>query len=217
MAEASTSGTAGGTKVEQQTVLYCAVCSYPPEYCEFNSKSAKCKAWLQEAHPELFAKYYSESALEDKLAHLTVEQRAALDKDLAKKEKKEEAKAEKEAAKIASSIVTIKRTERHKKKWVTSVQGLHYFGIDLKKAAKLFANKLGAGATVSKTPQGDEEILIQGDASDEVEEMLLDKEDKKLVAVFLGKIEEDQITHQEERIKIKKAQPPVVAPQFGPA
>jgi hypothetical protein len=32
---------------------------------------------------------------------LTVEQRAALDKDLAKKEKKEEAKAEKEKAKLA--------------------------------------------------------------------------------------------------------------------
>lgn len=79
-------------------------------------------------HPDLHAKYYSESAsqdppllfplcrnadfvvgrttrdpgaLEDKLANLTVEQRAALDKDLAKKEKKEEQKAEKEKAKQA--------------------------------------------------------------------------------------------------------------------
>lgn len=40
-------------------------------------------------------------ALEDKLANLTVEQREALDKDLAKREKKEEQKAEKEKAKIA--------------------------------------------------------------------------------------------------------------------
>ncbi|BGP19063.1 hypothetical protein JCM10213_009227 [Rhodosporidiobolus nylandii] len=211
MAEASTSGTQGGTKVAPQTVLYCAVCSYPPEYCEFNSKAAKCKTWLEGAHPELFAKYYSESALEDKLAHLTVEQRAALDKDLAKKEKKEEQKAEKEKAKIASSNVIIKRTERNKKKWVTSVQGLQHFGIDLKKAAKLFANKFGAGATVSKTPQGDEEILIQGDASVEVEEMLLEREDKKLVAVFGGQITEDQITQIEEKMKKKK----VVIPDAG--
>ncbi|GAA5884975.1 hypothetical protein JCM6882_007177 [Rhodosporidiobolus microsporus] len=213
MAEASSSGTAGGTKVAPQTVLYCAVCSYPPEYCEFNSKSAKCKAWLEEAHPELFARYYSESALEDKLANLTVEQREALEKDLAKKEKKDEAKAEKEKAKLAASTVVIKRTERNKKKWVTSVQGLDYFNIDLKKAAKLFANKFGAGATVSKTPQGGEEILIQGDASDEVEEMLIEKEDKKIVAIFGGQIESSQITHIEERIKKKVPQAPVVAPQ----
>jgi len=62
--------------------------------------------------------------------------------------------------------------ERNKKKYVTSVHGLHHFGIDLKKAAKLFANKFGAGATVSKTPQGDEEILIQGDTSADVRRAL---------------------------------------------
>ena len=58
--------------------------------------------------------------------------------------------------------------ERNKKKHVTSVHGLHLFGIDLKKASKLFANKFGAGATVSKTANGDEEILIQGDVSYDV-------------------------------------------------
>lgn len=128
-------------------------------------------------------------ALEDKLANLTVEQREALEKDLAKKEKKEEQKAEKEAAKIAvrrrsfslragnadarvslhqASKIVVKRIERNKKKFVTTVNGLHHFGVDLKKAAKLLANKFGAGATVSKTPQGEEEILIQGDVSTEV-------------------------------------------------
>ncbi|GAA5977950.1 hypothetical protein JCM21900_003133 [Sporobolomyces salmonicolor] len=205
-AEASTSAAAHASgKIAAKQVLYCAICSFPPEYCEFSSKSSKCKAWLEEAHPTLYSKYYSDTALEDKLANLTVEQREALDKDLAKKEKKEEAKAEKEKAKIAASKVTVKRMERNKKKHVTSVHGLHFFGVDLKKAAKLFANKFGAGATVSKTANGDEEILIQGDVSYDVEEMLLDREDKKLVAVFLGKITEDQIELTEEKPK-KKAQ-----------
>ena len=58
--------------------------------------------------------------------------------------------------------------ERSKKKYVTSVHGLHHFNVDMKKAAKLFANKFGAGATVSKTPQGEDEILIQGDVGDDV-------------------------------------------------
>ncbi|GAA5901702.1 Tma22p [Sporobolomyces salmoneus] len=211
--EASTSTAAAGTgsgngngnggKVEAKQVLYCQVCSFPPEYCEFSSKSSKCKQWLQETHPSLYSTYYSDSALEDKLAHLTVEQKAALEKDLAKKEKKEEIKAEKEKMKIASSKVTIKRMERNKKKHVTSIHGLHYFGVDLKKASKLFANKFGAGATVSKTANGDEEILIQGDVSYDVEEMILDRENKKLVDVFLGKIEGDQIELTEEKPKKK--------------
>lgn len=76
-------------------------------------------------------------------------------------------KADRDSRTQASKIV-IKRIERNKKKWVTTVNGLHHFGVDLKKAAKLLANKFGAGATVSKTPQGDEEILVQGDVSTEV-------------------------------------------------
>ncbi|GAA5963781.1 hypothetical protein JCM3765_006853 [Sporobolomyces pararoseus] len=204
--EASTSAAANPSgKLEAKHVLYCQVCSFPPEYCEFSSKSSKCKQWLQETHPSLYSKYYSDSALEDKLANLTLEQKQALEKDLAKKEKKEEIKAEKEKLKIASSKVTIKRMERNKKKHVTSIHGLHYFGIDLKKSSKLFANKFGAGATVSKTANGDEEILIQGDVSYDVEEMLLDRENKKLVEVFLGKIEGDQIELTEEKPKKKGA------------
>ncbi|BGP29466.1 Translation machinery-associated protein 22 [Rhodotorula toruloides] len=213
--EAPVASTSTG-KVVPQAVLYCAVCHFPPEYCEFQPKKAKCKAWLEENHPDLHAKYYSESALEDKLANLTVEQREALEKDLAKKEKKEEQKAEKEAAKIAASKIVIKRIERNKKKFVTTVNGLHHFGVDLKKAAKLLANKFGAGATVSKTPQGDEEILVQGDVSTEVEEMMLDKQDKKCVDVFGGKIEQNQITFVEVKLKKKVIAPPEVAPQGAP-
>lgn len=139
----------------------------------------------------------SPAALEDKIANLTVEQKEALEKDIAKKERKEEAKAEKEAARVAvrpplcsprrpprpfgstqcwsdhstrvqASKVIIKRSERNKRKFVTSVHGLDYFGVDLKKAAKLFANKFATGASLHKGPQGEEEIIIQGDVSDEV-------------------------------------------------
>jgi len=41
-------------------------------------------------------------------------------------------------------------------------------GVDLKKAAKFFAQRFATGASVSKTPQGDDEIVIQGEVSDEV-------------------------------------------------
>ena len=45
-------------------------------------------------------------------------------------------------------------------------------GVDLKKAAKLFAQKFATGASVTKNPQGLEEIVVQGDVSGEIVEMI---------------------------------------------
>jgi len=68
--------------------------------------------------------------------------------------------------------ITIKRIERNKRKHVTAIHGLEAFNIDLKKAAKQFASKFATGASVTKNPQGQDEIVIQGDVSDEVLEMI---------------------------------------------
>ena len=45
-------------------------------------------------------------------------------------------------------------------------------GIDLKKAAKQFAQKFATGASVTKNPQGLEEIIVQGDVSGEILELI---------------------------------------------
>jgi density-regulated protein DRP1 len=68
--------------------------------------------------------------------------------------------------------VTIKRVERTKRKYVTSIHGLEAFDIDLKKAAKQLAGRFETGASVSKNAQGQDEIVVQGDVSDEVVEMI---------------------------------------------
>lgn len=47
--------------------------------------------------------------------------------------------------------------------------------IDLKKAAKFFANKFATGSSVSKNPQGEDEIFIQGDVADEVRYTVLER------------------------------------------
>jgi len=44
--------------------------------------------------------------------------------------------------------------------------------IDLKKAAKQFATKFATGSSVTKNAQGFDEIVVQGDVSDEVLEMI---------------------------------------------
>lgn len=68
--------------------------------------------------------------------------------------------------------MTIRRIERTKRKHVTAIHGLDAFSIDLKKAAKQFASKFATGASVTKNPQGLDEIVVQGDVSDEVLEMI---------------------------------------------
>lgn len=117
-----------------------------------------------------------------------MEAQTKLEKDTAKKEAKAEAKADaalkKKMASTVCSVpvfanylslpfkITIKRIERNKRKFVTSIHGLEAFNIDLKKAAKQFASKFATGASVTKNPQGLEEIVVQGDVSDEVLDMI---------------------------------------------
>ncbi|KAG1807340.1 translation initiation factor SUI1 [Suillus subaureus] len=153
-------------------VLYCQICTFPPEYCEFGSSLTRCKEWLQGARPQLFEKYYSDEALQSKIGTLSLEAQAKLEKDTAKKEAKAEAKADAALKKKMASQVSIKRIERNKRKHVTAIHGLEAFDIDLKKAAKFLAQKFATGASVTKNAQGQDEIVVQGDVSDDVLELM---------------------------------------------
>lgn len=75
-------------------------------------------------------------ALEAATASLSVEAQQRAEKDAKKKAAKAEAAEQKQADKLASSVVTIKRIERNKRKFVTSVAGLEAFGLDLKKVRR---------------------------------------------------------------------------------
>ncbi|KAG8769029.1 Translation machinery-associated protein 22 [Ceratobasidium sp. 428] len=96
-----------GPVIEPVHVLYCSVCSLPPEYCEFGSSVSKCKAWLQEEHPDLFDKYYSEDALQQKAEALSLEAQAKLDKKAASMEAKADVKAEADSKKKKAAKVRV--------------------------------------------------------------------------------------------------------------
>ncbi|CAE6450357.1 unnamed protein product [Rhizoctonia solani] len=181
--------------VQPLNVMYCSICSFPPEYCEFGSSVTKCKAWLQEAHPDLFDKYYSEDALQQKAEALSLEAQARLDKKAADLEAKADVKAEADSKKKKAAKVTIKRIERNKRKHVTSIHGLEAFDVDLKKAAKLFAQKFATGSSVTKNPQGQDEIVVQGDVTDDIVEMI-----ENQVGVLKG-VPEDNVVCIEEKKK----------------
>ncbi|ORZ07661.1 translation initiation factor SUI1 [Absidia repens] len=127
--------------MDPRKVLYCGICTMPPEYCEFSGTQEKCKEWLQDNHEDVFIDIYGEKELVR-----GIEQ---------------------------SSRVTIKRVERTKRKRITTIHGLDIFGVDLKKAAKLFANKFACGSSVAKNNQNQDEIVVQGDFSDELIELII--------------------------------------------
>lgn len=113
-----------------------------------------------------------------------------------KKTAKAEAAEQKQADKLRSSTVIIKRIERNKRKYVTAVSGLEAFDLELKKVAKEFGKKFATGSSVTKTPSGGEEIVVQGDVSDEIEEFLLEK---------YKQIPEDNIEFIDDKKKKKEA------------
>lgn len=58
---------------------------------------------------------------------------------------------------------------------MTAVSGLEAFNLDLKKVSKEFGKKFATGSSVTKLASGGEEIVVQGDVSDEIEEFILEK------------------------------------------
>jgi density-regulated protein DRP1 len=115
-----------------------------------------------------------DAALAGSLTTLSVAAQERADKDAAKKAARAEAIESREATKRATSKIVIKRVERNKRKFVTTVHGLEAFGLDLKKTAKAMATKFATGSSVTKVPGGGEEITVQGDVSAEIEEYLVD-------------------------------------------
>ncbi|KAB5580740.1 translation machinery-associated protein 22 [Coniochaeta sp. 2T2.1] len=160
---------------QSRHVVYCGICTLPPEYCEYGGTVKKCQEWLEKNHPDMYQRIWSQEALQAATSSLSLEAQKRAEKDAKKKAAKAEAAEKKEADKIAHSIVTIKRIERNKRKYVTAVQGLEAFGLDLKKVSKEFGKKFATGSSVAKVPSGGEEIVVQGDVSDEIEEFLLEK------------------------------------------
>ena len=68
-------------------------------------------------------------------------------------------------------------------------------GVDLKKAAKQFAQKFATGASVTKNNQGLDEVVVQGDVSGEIVEMI-----EEGVGVLKG-IPADNIVEVEDKKK----------------
>ncbi|WAQ84871.1 hypothetical protein PtA15_5A444 [Puccinia triticina] len=180
------------------------VCSFPPEYCEYGTSISKCKKWLTEHDEELYEKLHGgvEKALEN-MSVEEVEKKKKAETEALKKEAKEEAKASRMKEKSKTNKVTVKTVERTKRKRITTIHGLDLFGVDLKKLAKLFASKFATGSSVTKNNQGEDEIVIQGDVSDEVLDLFDSTTGKFAEIIGNGIIPDDNIVFVDDTKKKK--------------
>ncbi|KAI9720757.1 MAG: Translation machinery-associated protein 22 [Chrysothrix sp. TS-e1954] len=176
---------------ERQTDGHGLVCTLPPEYCEFGGTTTQCEEWLSTTHPSLHQNLYSAEAVSAALATLSIDARKRAEKDSAKKAAKAALTTSRAATKRASSTITIKRIERNKRKFVTSISGLEAFadgapaglrasagttlseGELLKRVAKELGKRFACGGSVSRNAGGTgDEVVVQGDVCGEVEEWI---------------------------------------------
>ncbi|CDU26248.1 uncharacterized protein SPSC_06442 [Sporisorium scitamineum] len=200
------------TGPQPREVVYCAVCTFPPEYCEFGPSPSKCRTWLRDNQPELYAKLWSEEAISSNLANLTTKQAEDLEREAAKKERITVAKQERERAQMAASRIVLKKEARTKRKVTTSIIGLHLFSPPLpalKVVAKALSSRFATGASVSKSIQnpGVDEIVVQGDVADDVRELILNrtKPFHELPSEADGGPSEKNVVIEEDRKTAKKA------------
>ncbi|OOQ82622.1 Translation machinery-associated protein 22 [Penicillium brasilianum] len=195
MAEVADSG-----PVEPQArhIVYCGVCSLPPEYCEFGGTAKKCEEWLKENHDDLWTRLYSDDALNANLSTLSVSAQERAAKDAAKKEAKAAQSEARDAERKATSKIVIKRVERNKRKHVTVIIGLEIFGLENKKLAKELGKKFATGSSVTRSPAGTEEITVQGDVSEDVKEWLLEVYGSKVPAASNIQLIEDKKKKKDE-------------------
>jgi density-regulated protein DRP1 len=192
---------------QARSIVYCGICSLPPEYCEFGGTVAKCTAWLLQHHPAMHAELYSADEVAAGTGALNIggggggSNDARAERDASKKAAKAEARAAAADARRRAARVLIRRVERNRRKCVTAVSGLEAHGLDVKRVAKDFGKRFATGSSVTKSAAGGgggggaggsssstagggggggggagaeaaDEIVVQGDLSDEIYEWI---------------------------------------------
>ncbi|XP_021668461.2 translation machinery-associated protein 22 [Hevea brasiliensis] len=162
-------------KPQPVRVLYCPICSFPAEYCEFGPDFEKCKPWLIQNAPDLYPDLVKEANLKEANKVAEQLQSASISSSggdgatlsgagSAPKEEVKRLPGGKIKKKEKQEVV-IEKVTRNKRKCITTVKGLDLFGVKLSDASKKLGKKFATGASVVKGPTEKEQIDVQGDIS----------------------------------------------------
>ncbi|CAJ2638003.1 unnamed protein product [Trifolium pratense] len=163
-------------KPQPVRVLYCQVCSLPPEYCEFGSDFEKCKPWLIQNVPDLYPNLLNEANVKesDKVADKLQGTGISGSSDGAASSEEVKRLPGGKIKKKDKQEVIIEKVVRNKRKSITTVKGLELFGVKLSDASKKLGKKFATGASVVKGPTEKEQIDVQGDISYDIVEFITD-------------------------------------------
>lgn len=125
-------------------------------------------ALTQKYGPEPEDPFYADSDNEDEMVKEVSEM------SLSDKKKRRGAAAKKESK--GETRVIINKLKRTKKKAVTTVVGMDTVpGIKLKDVAKVFSKVFAGSSSVKDLPNGNKEIIVQGDHVDDVAALIVEK------------------------------------------
>ncbi|KAH3765073.1 Translation initiation factor SUI1 [Pelomyxa schiedti] len=176
------------------TVNYCTVCGLPCEYCDFGPCPAQCKAANLQAPSDAVSTPAPESG--GGSTTTTTAASTPEGEDPATTGRKRGGKGSPKPLEPATSSepklmpggkikkkdpgkVTLIKTSRSKRKYITAVCGLDTFpGIKLADASKVFAKTFACGSAVVKTSPGsthEQVIEVQGDVTVDLRDLLVKK------------------------------------------
>lgn len=181
------------------TVIYCAKCGLPPEYCSFGQKDVSaCKSWLLAKHPDLFEEIYGVEEAEagvsgaDKAGENAEkeESKGAGDEEESKGgEQKPKKKGKSGKGSQNEGIIHVYKLRRGGKKVVCQITGFEHYTKDLKALASKFGKKFSCGANVAMDDIYGECVSVQGDVEDRLIEYLESDADMVKLAIPIEKIE----------------------------
>lgn len=169
------------TRQEPVEVLYCPICTFPAEMCEFSGMMDKCRPWLLEHAAEL----------------ADAEERGRKRRILTEKERLEAMLEGRGVKKALERIVVIDVQRRTGRRMITSVFGMDLFGFNMTDLSREWRKTFSCGAGVRAAEEGKNQdcIDIQGSVAEQLAELMVTKykipresvfimENKKKVAFF---------------------------------
>ncbi|ORC91836.1 uncharacterized protein TM35_000054320 [Trypanosoma theileri] len=138
-------------------VLYCPICTFPAEMCEFSGMYEQCRPWLLEHAKEL----------------AEAEERGRKRRALTEKERLERLVQGRGTKKAIERIVLIEVSQRKGRKMTTSVKGMDLFGFNLKDLSREWKKSFSCGAGVTTSEESKQNSVdIQGNVAAQLIELL---------------------------------------------
>lgn len=145
------------TREYPMEVLYCPICTFPAEMCEFSGMLEKCRPWLEEHAAE-----FSSAAERGRRRRILTEQ-GRLERLL------------EGGGKHAISKIVVVESAHSAKRAITVVTGMEYFGFNLKDISREWKKKFSCGVGVKDADELNPQsrVEIQGNVVDTLCNLLI--------------------------------------------